>query len=90
MPLNRSDLGQNLEHSFSVSDSKRVAGKKVLLIDDVFTTGATMNECATVMKEAGCQEVMGCAITWTLLKKQVPDVFIFLRHLFCHGLLSQK
>ncbi len=69
MKLNRSDRRKNLKHSFRVSDARRIAGKKVLLVDDVFTTGATMNECAKVLKKEGCQEVIGCAIGRTLLKR---------------------
>lgn len=69
MKLNRRDRRKNLKHSFAVSDPKKIAEKRVLLVDDVFTTGATMNECAKVLKKAGCREVAGCAIARTLLKK---------------------
>jgi ComF family protein len=48
----------NLADAFEV-DVKIVAGKKVLLIDDVTTSGATLNECARVLKAAGAQEVYG-------------------------------
>lgn len=49
---------QNLKNSFRVKDRKTVEGKRVLLIDDVFTTGTTVNECAKVLKKAGSKEVL--------------------------------
>ncbi|MDF1577616.1 MAG: ComF family protein [Desulfurivibrionaceae bacterium] len=48
---------QNLKKAFRVKNSEVVAGKRVLLIDDVFTTGTTVNECAAVLKKAGAKEV---------------------------------
>lgn len=43
--------------AFEVRDPKLVAGRRVLLIDDVFTTGATVSECAAILKAAGATEV---------------------------------
>lgn len=43
--------------AFAVRHPKLVAGRRVLLIDDVFTTGATVSACATVLREAGAEEV---------------------------------
>ncbi len=49
---------QNLKNAFQVKDQEIVAEKRVLLIDDVFTTGTTVNECAKVLKRAGAREVL--------------------------------
>jgi ComF family protein len=44
---------ESVTGAFEVRDPKLVAGRRVLLIDDVFTTGATVSECAKVLKSAG-------------------------------------
>jgi ComF family protein len=43
--------------AFAVRAPKQIVGRRVLLIDDVFTTGATVSECAAVLKSAGAAEV---------------------------------
>ncbi|MCX5863825.1 MAG: ComF family protein [Deltaproteobacteria bacterium] len=48
----------NLKNAFGVIKPHRLVGKKILLIDDVFTTGTTVNECARVLKKAGADEVL--------------------------------
>lgn len=48
----------NLKNAFGVVKPHRLKGKNILLIDDVFTTGTTVNECARVLKKAGAAEVM--------------------------------
>lgn len=53
--------GQNLSGAFSVSG--RADGlSRVLLVDDIFTTGTTMQQCACALKEAGIEEVYGCSV----------------------------
>jgi len=48
--------------AFAVTDAARVRGRRVLLIDDVFTTGATLNECARVLCAAGAADVRVVAL----------------------------
>jgi ComF family protein len=49
---------RNVAGAFSLKRPSDVANKKVVLVDDVFTTGATMNECASVLKDAGAAQVI--------------------------------
>ncbi len=57
--LNRSERKKNLEGAFVVPQEKRsfVSGKRVLLVDDVVTTGATTEACTLALLEGGCLSV---------------------------------
>ncbi len=51
--LNRKQRGDNMKNAFAVPNASLIENKRVLLIDDVFTTGATLGECAVALKKAG-------------------------------------
>ena len=53
----RQERQQNIKDSFSIKNQKKISGKNILLIDDVFTTGATLSECNRVLYEAGAVSV---------------------------------
>lgn len=53
---------ENLINSFICEEPKEVEGKTILLIDDVTTTGTTLNECARVLKDAGAKSVWGVVV----------------------------
>ncbi len=48
---------RNLKNAFRVVFPAQVEGKRLLLVDDIFTTGSTANECASTLRRAGAQEV---------------------------------
>ncbi|MBU6475165.1 MAG: ComF family protein [Alphaproteobacteria bacterium] len=57
--LNYKERGQNVKGAFALGKKHltRIAGKNILLVDDVYTSGATLNECARVLKNADAASV---------------------------------
>jgi len=51
--LDAEDRQKNIKDSFEVPDRSKIEGKRILLIDDVMTTGATVSECAKVLLRDG-------------------------------------
>ncbi|MDB5262078.1 MAG: competence protein [Adhaeribacter sp.] len=59
---NRTERWENVAQVFQVMNPHIIQGKKVLLVDDVITTGATLEACALTLLNAGCAEVSVGAI----------------------------
>lgn len=55
--LNRVNRLINLKGAFEVADKYKITGKNILLIDDIFTTGATVSECAQCLRSAGAKSI---------------------------------
>lgn len=49
--------GRNVRGAFEVARPEEVRGRSILLLDDVYTTGSTVRECARVLRKAGSSEV---------------------------------
>lgn len=60
--LSRNERIANVNAAFTV-DSTIIMGKALLLVDDVYTTGATLNACAKVARQAGATAVYGITVT---------------------------
>ena len=55
--LTRRQRRANVRGAFAVKNAEKVRGRSILLVDDVMTTGTTVNECARVLLRAGAKEV---------------------------------
>jgi ComF family protein len=57
---------ENLRGAFGVAQPEVVKGREVLVVDDVYTTGATVSECARVLRRAGATKVWVATVARTL------------------------
>jgi competence protein ComFC len=62
--LTREQRAANMRGAFRVRKGVQLAGEKIILVDDVFTTGATTSACAQVLRAAGAGEVC----VWTVAR----------------------
>ena len=62
--LSASERKQNVKNVYGTINEDKISGKSVILFDDIFTTGATMNECAKVLKKAGVKKVIAVALMY--------------------------
>lgn len=60
--LTRPQRKENIKKVFAVKNPKMVSGKNILLVDDVITTGATVDEAAKVLRKAGADSVSVLAL----------------------------
>lgn len=62
--LTRAERAANVRQAFALRKSEPLRGRNIVLIDDVFTTGATTSACARVLKSAGADQVC----VWTVAR----------------------
>lgn len=58
----RSKRGENVRGAYSLSGKQTLSGLRIVLVDDVVTTGSTLSECCRVLYEAGAKEVICVAL----------------------------
>ncbi len=57
--LNKEQRKNNLINAYKVKNNEKILNKKILLFDDIFTTGSTVDECSRVLKNSGAYDVRG-------------------------------
>ena len=62
MELSKDEREKNLDNAFKIKNPAELAGKKIFLVDDVYTTGSTMEECAKILRSAGAKNIWGIVI----------------------------
>lgn len=50
--LNKEDRQQNIQGVYSLQNARLITNKKILLVDDIYTTGSTVNECCKILQQA--------------------------------------
>lgn len=61
--LSGSERRRNLHGAFAINPGAAIAGKRICLVDDIFTTGTTVSECARMLKKCGAEavDILTCA-----------------------------
>lgn len=62
---------KNAYNAYKINKASLLKGKTILLIDDIYTTGATVNECSRVLKENGVKKVIVATIAKATISKQI-------------------
>lgn len=60
---------KNLRGSFKIHKAEHIKGKSIILVDDVITTGTTIELCAKLLRQAGAAEIHVCSIARTVLNQ---------------------
>lgn len=61
--LNEDERRRNVRGAFAIAKERSVKEKKILLVDDVYTSGATVNECGRTLRRAGAADVYVLTLT---------------------------
>lgn len=72
--LTRRERWETVRGAYAIHQSAQVDKLRVLLVDDVFTTGATLEACSRALKRAGAARVVGLTVARALLQSAAPGI----------------
>ena len=55
--LKKEERQENVIGVYGIKNKKILQNKKIILIDDIFTTGSTVNECSKILKQSGVKQI---------------------------------
>lgn len=55
--LNMEERTENVKQAYEITNKSIIKDKNIILFDDVYTTGSTVNECCKILKKAGCNKI---------------------------------
>ena len=60
--LNKKDRINSVKNVFNIKNEEKINNKNIVLFDDIYTTGSTLNECSKILKNAGAKKVFALTI----------------------------
>jgi ComF family protein len=64
--LNLLERTENMRDAFKIKKPSKIKGKKIIIVDDVITTGATVRELAKILKESGAKDIFALSVATPL------------------------
>ena len=55
--LSKIDRKENIKNAFMIQNIEKIKNKKVIIFDDIYTTGSTVNECSKILKLVGVKNI---------------------------------
>lgn len=65
--IKAAERAKNVIGVYSPIDKNLIKGKRILIIDDIITTGSTLGECARILNKCKCGEICCCTLCTSLL-----------------------
>jgi ComF family protein len=72
--LSRSERWKSVQGAYEASAGAKLKGRVILLVDDVFTTGATLDACARALRKAGVAKVIGVTAARVIFRLDISSL----------------
>ena len=56
--LKKEERKQNVKNAYEMQNKQIIEGKRIILFDDIYTTGSTVDECSKILKENKAKEIL--------------------------------